>query len=65
MAQPLSPEEARSEARTTAFLFVFAFAVVAAAVIGAALWGLVALTVLALGATVLVYAMLAAYAAGL
>lgn len=64
MAQPLSPREIRSEARTTTFLFYFAFLLVTAAVIGTLLWGLPALAILALAATVLVYGMLAAYAAG-
>lgn len=60
-----APADDRAERRTTTFLFAFALLVVVAAVVGFLLWGLPALTMLALAATLLVYGMLAAYAAGL
>lgn len=59
-----APANEHAEARTARFLFIFALLVVALAVVGLAIWGLPALTMLALAGTVLVYAMLAAYAAG-
>ncbi|CAM3010194.1 hypothetical protein SAMN04488021_1258 [Paracoccus aminovorans] len=59
-----TPADERAETRTARFLFVFALLVVAAAVVGFLLWGLPALAMLGLAATVLVYGMLAAYAAG-
>ncbi|QRZ13964.1 hypothetical protein JWJ88_04695 [Paracoccus methylovorus] len=65
MSQPLTPAEARSEARTATGLFVFAGLVVLISVLALAVWGLPALTMVALAATLLVYLMLAAYAAGL
>ncbi|MDF3855704.1 hypothetical protein ACDP63_10860 [Paracoccus sp. P2] len=64
MSEPLTPAEAQAEARTATFLFTFALLVVVLAVVGLLLWGLPALGMLALAATVLMFAMLAAYAAG-
>ncbi|MDQ7777695.1 hypothetical protein [Paracoccus aminovorans] len=53
-----------AERRTARFLFSFALVLVLACVVGFALWGLPALAMIGLAATVLVYGMLAAYAAG-
>lgn len=61
---PANSPEALDEARTTRFLFGFALLVVVLAVLFFAIWGLPGLTYLGLAATVLVFAMLTAYAAG-
>ncbi len=60
-----SQEELRSEARTAARLFFFALTVLVLGVIAVLLWGLPALTMIGLAATLAVYGMLVAYAAGL
>ncbi len=59
-----SPADAIAERRTARFLFIFALLVVVAMVVGFALWGLPALAMIGLAATVLVFGMLVAYAAG-
>ncbi|UXU74067.1 MULTISPECIES: hypothetical protein [unclassified Paracoccus (in: a-proteobacteria)] len=56
--------QARSEARTARNLFMFALLVIVLAVVAVVLWGLPGLAILGLAATVLVFGMLAAYAAG-
>lgn len=56
--------DALAESRTARFLFVFALLVLVAGAVGFALWGLPALAMIGLAATVLVFGMLAAYAAG-
>lgn len=56
--------DAIAESRTARFLFIFALLLVVALVVGFALWGLPALAMIGLAATVLVFGMLAAYAAG-
>lgn len=60
-----SPADDLSEKRTALFLFGFALVVVAALVVGFLIWGLPALAMIGLAATLLMYGMLAAYAAGL
>ncbi|GEK67068.1 MULTISPECIES: hypothetical protein [Paracoccus] len=64
MSEPLTPAEAKAEARTATALFTFALLVVVLSVLALVLWGLPALSLIALAATVLVFGMLAAYAAG-
>lgn len=68
MSEPLTPAEAaaqdRAEARTARSLFAFALLAVVLSVVCLVLWGLPALNLIGLAATVLVFAMLAAYAAG-
>ncbi|SIP86996.1 hypothetical protein SAMN05421641_10195 [Paracoccus thiocyanatus] len=64
MSEPLTPAQARSEARTATFLYLFALMVVVLAVVGILIWGLPALGLIGLAGTVLMFVMLAAYAAG-
>ncbi|MFC3570968.1 hypothetical protein [Paracoccus sp. TOH] len=68
MSEPLTPAEAaaqnRAEARTARSLFSFALLVVVLSAVCLVLWGLPALSLIGLAATVLVFVMLAAYAAG-
>ena len=59
-----SEAELRSEARTANKLFFFAFMLVAVGVVAFLLWGLPALTMIGLLATLSVYVMLVAYATG-
>ncbi|WP_374635871.1 hypothetical protein [Paracoccus sp. (in: a-proteobacteria)] len=60
-----SQEELQSEARTAARLYFFVLTVLVLGVIAVLLWGLPALTMIGLAATLAVYGMLVAYAAGL
>lgn len=63
-AAHIDPETEQDEAQTTARLFTFAIALLVVAIVGAMLWGLPALTMLALAGTVTVLGFLIAYAAG-
>ncbi|WGR63282.1 hypothetical protein E3U26_21660 (plasmid) [Paracoccus ferrooxidans] len=65
MSEPLTPAEAQAEARTATALYIFALLVVVLAVVGVLIWGLPALGILGLAATLLMFLMLGAYAAGL
>ena len=59
-----SEAELRSEAQTANLLLVFALGLVVLAAIAFLLWGLPALTMIGLLATLSVYVMLVAYATG-
>lgn len=64
MEQP-SQEELRSEQRLASILFLFAATVLVLGVISLLLWGLPAIAIIGLIATLAVFGMLLAYAAGL
>ncbi|MTH78822.1 hypothetical protein [Paracoccus aestuariivivens] len=63
-ATQLDPAEARSEARIAAGLFLAVLVLIVIAALATAIWGLAALTLIALAGTVTMFGILIAYAAG-